>query len=128
MLLLLLLPLLLSTVLLQPQVCLQMEATHPDSFAAKLPPGYESAAVPYHRPPVRGVQFHHDVPAADDGSAEVGKDYRHMSADLQVSYAHPVCVYMCVTNTECNFCAMNYTSCSIGIDGCLSALASAVFV
>jgi hypothetical protein len=36
------------------------------------------------RPPVRGVQFHHQVPAAVDGSEEVGKDYRHMSADLQV--------------------------------------------
>lgn len=36
------------------------------------------------RPPVRGVQFHHPVPAAADGSEEVGKDYRHMSADLQV--------------------------------------------
>jgi hypothetical protein len=30
------------------------------------------------------VQFHHAVPEADDGSAEVGKDYSHMSADLQV--------------------------------------------
>lgn len=33
---------------------------------------------------MRGVQFHHPVPAAVDGSEEVGKDYRHMSADLQV--------------------------------------------
>lgn len=39
------------------------------------------------RPPVRGVQFHHPVPAAVDGSEEVGKDYRHMSADLQVCLA-----------------------------------------
>jgi hypothetical protein len=36
------------------------------------------------RPPVRGVQFHHPVPAAVDGSEEVGKDYKHASADLQV--------------------------------------------
>jgi hypothetical protein len=33
---------------------------------------------------VRGVQFHHPVPAAVDGSEEVGKDYKHASADLQV--------------------------------------------
>jgi len=33
---------------------------------------------------MKGVQFHHPVPEASDGSAEVGKDYRHMSADLQV--------------------------------------------
>jgi hypothetical protein len=66
------------------QVCLAMEAAHPDSFKPQLPEGYASAALPYHRPPVRGVQFHHAVPEAADGSAEVGKDYRHMSADLQV--------------------------------------------
>lgn len=42
------------------------------------------------RPPVRGVQFHHPVPAAADGSEEVGKDYRHMSADLQVCAGRPV--------------------------------------
>ncbi|WIA42814.1 hypothetical protein OEZ86_008746 [Tetradesmus obliquus] len=66
-------------------VCLAMEAAHPDTFKPQLPPGYASAAAPYHRPPVRGVQFHHEVPQATDGSAEVGKDYRHMSADLQVS-------------------------------------------
>uniref|UniRef100_A0A383W3H7 xanthine dehydrogenase n=1 Tax=Tetradesmus obliquus TaxID=3088 RepID=A0A383W3H7_TETOB len=66
-------------------VCLAMEAAHPDSFKPQLPAGYASAAAPYHRPPVRGVQFHHEVPQATDGSAEVGKDYRHMSADLQVS-------------------------------------------
>jgi hypothetical protein len=29
------------------------------------------------------MQFHHEVPEAADGSAEVGKDYRHMSADLR---------------------------------------------
>lgn len=34
---------------------------------------------------MRGVQFHHPVPAAVDGSEEVGKDYRHLSADLQVN-------------------------------------------
>jgi hypothetical protein len=68
------------------QVCLAMEAAHPDSFKPQLPPGYASAAEPYHRPPVRGVQFHHAVPQAADGSAEVGKDYRHMSADLQVIF------------------------------------------
>jgi hypothetical protein len=67
------------------QVCLSMEAAHPDSFKPQLPQGYASAAEPYHRPPVRGVQFHHAVPEAADGSAEVGKDYRHMSADLQVT-------------------------------------------
>ncbi|KAF8057662.1 XDH1 [Scenedesmus sp. PABB004] len=66
-------------------VCLEMAAAHPDSFDPQLPPDYASAAQPYHRPPVRGVQLHHPVPAACDGSAEVGKDYRHMSADLQVS-------------------------------------------
>lgn len=50
------------------------------------------------RPPVRGVQFHHSVPAAVDGSEEVGKDYRHMSADLQVNLtaAHiPAVLFAC---------------------------------
>lgn len=66
------------------QVSLEMQAAHPDSFHPELPADYASAATEYHRPPVRGVQFHHPVPEANDGSAEVGKDYRHMSADLQV--------------------------------------------
>jgi hypothetical protein len=36
------------------------------------------------RPAVHGVQFHHPEPTAVDGSEEVGKGYRHASADLQV--------------------------------------------
>jgi hypothetical protein len=31
------------------QVCLQMEALHPDSFNPQLPPGYESAGTVFHR-------------------------------------------------------------------------------
>lgn len=31
------------------QVCLQMEALHPDAFKPQLPPGYESAATVFHR-------------------------------------------------------------------------------
>eukprot|EP00878_Enallax_costatus_P021296 GHUV01022542.1.p1 GENE.GHUV01022542.1~~GHUV01022542.1.p1 ORF type:complete len:619 (+),score=146.78 GHUV01022542.1:134-1858(+) len=66
-------------------VTLEMQKAHPDSFSLDLPSDYSSAAAVYQRPPVKGVQFHHPVPTATDGSAEVGKDYRHMSADLQVS-------------------------------------------
>lgn len=61
-----------------------MQKAHPDSFTLDLPSDYNSAATVYQRPPVQGVQFHHPIPTATDGSAEVGKDYRHMSADLQV--------------------------------------------
>lgn len=39
-----------------------------------------SGAAPYHRPAVRGVQFF----AKPRQGEEVGQDYRHMSADLQV--------------------------------------------
>eukprot|EP00879_Flechtneria_rotunda_P007117 GHRR01007469.1.p1 GENE.GHRR01007469.1~~GHRR01007469.1.p1 ORF type:complete len:682 (+),score=243.05 GHRR01007469.1:3597-5642(+) len=66
-------------------VTLAMKAQHPDTFTPQLPDDYASAATQFQRPPVQGVQFHHPVPEAADGSAEVGKDYRHMSADLQVS-------------------------------------------
>lgn len=31
------------------QVCLEMEALHPDSFKPQLPPGFESAATVFHR-------------------------------------------------------------------------------
>lgn len=35
--------------LLDPQVCLEMAAAHPDSFDLKLPEGYASAAEAFHR-------------------------------------------------------------------------------
>jgi hypothetical protein len=42
------------------------------------------------------MQFHQAVPEAADGSAEVGKDYRHMSADLQVTGCLFVLLFACL--------------------------------
>ena len=49
-------------------------------FKADVPESFRSAAVEYHRPPVKGVQFFSKA----DESEVVGQDYRHMSADYQV--------------------------------------------
>jgi xanthine dehydrogenase/oxidase len=49
-------------------------------YRADVPASFRSAAVEYHRPPVKGVQFF----AKADESQVVGQDYRHMSADYQV--------------------------------------------
>ena len=62
-------------------VASQLEADQP-GFQAIFPPTFKSAAVPFHRPPVQGLQYYSKVP----GEAVVGQPTRHMAADLQV---HP---------------------------------------
>ncbi len=54
------------------------------TYTAPLPDSHRSAAAPYARPPVRGVQFY---AKAAEGQGAVGQDYRHMAADLQVGAA-----------------------------------------
>jgi xanthine dehydrogenase/oxidase len=56
-------------------------AVNTPAFKAPVEERERSAAAPYHRPPVKGVQF---FAKADDNQV-VGQDYRHMSADYQVS-------------------------------------------
>ncbi|KAL0052613.1 hypothetical protein WJX82_004790 [Trebouxia sp. C0006] len=60
-------------------VASQLEADQP-GFQAIFPPTFKSAAVPFHRPPVQGLQYYSKVP----GEAVVGQPTRHMAADLQV--------------------------------------------
>lgn len=69
---------------------------------------FAAAAAVAPRPPVRGVQFHHPEPTAVDGSEEVGKGYRHASADLQVCISLQACLcrplFFCFIQTcECMF-------------------------
>jgi hypothetical protein len=61
-------------------VASQLEADQP-GFQAIFPHTYKSAAVPFHRPPVQGLQYYSKVP----GEAVVGQPTRHMAADLQVT-------------------------------------------
>lgn len=60
-------------------VASQLEADLP-GFKPMFPDSYKSAAVPFHRPPVQGLQYYSKVP----GEAVVGQPTRHMAADLQV--------------------------------------------
>ena len=53
-------------------------------FQPLFPDTYKSAAVPFHRPPVQGLQYWSKVP----GEAVVGQPTRHMAADLQVCLHH----------------------------------------
>ena len=65
-------------------VASQLEADQP-GFQAIFPPTFKSAAVPFHRPPVQGLQYYSKVP----GEAVVGQPTRHMAADLQVPSKPP---------------------------------------
>ncbi len=65
-------------------VASQLEADQP-GFQAIFPPTFKSAAVPFHRPPVQGLQYYSKVP----GEAVVGQPTRHMAADLQVTSKPP---------------------------------------
>lgn len=57
----------------------QLEADLP-GWQNLFPPTFKSAAVPFERPPVQGLQYYSKVP----GEAIVGQPTRHMAADLQV--------------------------------------------
>lgn len=59
-------------------VASQLEVDLP-AWQPLFPPSYRSAAVPFHRPPVQGLQYYSKVP----GEAVVGQPTRHMAADLQ---------------------------------------------
>jgi len=61
-------------------VASQLEADLP-GYKPIFPDTYKSAAVPFHRPPVQGLQYYSKVP----GEAVVGQPTRHMAADLQVT-------------------------------------------
>ena len=60
-------------------VASQLEAELP-GYQPIFPDTYKSAALPFHRPPVQGLQYYSKVP----GEAIVGQPSRHMAADLQV--------------------------------------------
>ena len=62
-------------------VATQLESDLPD-FQPLFPDTFKSAAVPFHRPPVQGLQYWSKVP----GEAVVGQPTRHMAADLQVCH------------------------------------------
>ena len=64
-------------------VATQLEADV-QGFQPLFPATYKSAAVPFHRPPVQGLQYWSKVP----GEAVVGQPTRHMAADLQVCLRH----------------------------------------
>ena len=64
-------------------VATQLEADV-QGFQPLFPDSYKSAAVPFHRPPVQGLQYWSKVP----GEAVVGQPTRHMAADLQVCLRH----------------------------------------
>lgn len=50
------------------------------------PPGHESAAARFERPPSRGIQYFSKAGDAD----VVGQPHRHMAADLQVRLIWPL--------------------------------------
>ena len=75
-------------------VASQLERDLP-GFQPLFPDTYKSAAVPFQRPPVQGLQYWSKVP----GEAVVGQPTRHMAADLQVS-SPPSCKFAC--NFACN--------------------------
>lgn len=60
-------------------VAMQLEG-QVQGFQPLFPDTYNSAAMPFHRPPVQGLQYWSKVP----GEAVVGQPTRHMAADLQV--------------------------------------------
>ncbi|KAL3157593.1 hypothetical protein ABBQ32_012044 [Trebouxia sp. C0010 RCD-2024] len=60
-------------------VATQLEADV-QGFQPLFPDTYKSAALPFHRPPVQGLQYWSKVP----GEAVVGQPTRHMAADVQV--------------------------------------------
>lgn len=63
-------------------VATQLEADV-QGFQPLFPDTYKSAALPFHRPPVQGLQYWSKVP----GEAVVGQPTRHMAADVQASTA-----------------------------------------
>lgn len=65
-------------------VATQLEADLP-GFQPMFPDTYKSAAVPFERPPVQGLQYWSKVP----GEAVIGQPTRHMAADLQVPILLP---------------------------------------
>ncbi len=93
-------------------VASQLEADQP-GFQAIFPPTFKSAAVPFHRPPVQGLQYYSKVP----GEAVVGQPTRHMAADLQVTPACPppsppsCLLLMLVPVLLLAFCMCLYLSC-----------------
>ena len=64
----------------------QLEADLP-GWQNLFPPTFKSAAVPFERPPVQGLQYYSKVP----GEAIVGQPTRHMAADLQVTRVVTMC-------------------------------------
>ena len=69
-------------------VASQLERDLP-GFQPMFPDTYKSAAVPFHRPPVQGLQYWSKVP----GEAVVGQPTRHMAADLQVCSPRLHCIF-----------------------------------
>ena len=66
-------------------VATKLEADVPE-YQSIFPDSYKSAAVPFHRPPVQGLQYFSKAPGED----VVGQPMRHMAADLQVTMASMV--------------------------------------
>ena len=60
-------------------VAAKLEADVP-GYQSAFPDSFKSAAVPFHRPPVQGLQYYSKAP----GEGAVGQPMRHMAADLQV--------------------------------------------
>ena len=81
-------------------------------YQSVFPDSYKSAAVPFHRPPVQGLQYYSKAPGED----VVGQPMRHMAADLQVSsewlcWSKLCCAMLCHEE----FCeGLQYTAKSLG--------------
>lgn len=74
-------------------VAAKLEADVP-GYQSVFPDSYKSAAVPFQRPPVQGLQYYSKAP----GEAVVGQPMRHMAADLQVAPCHlPHCARQSIT-------------------------------
>lgn len=80
-------------------VATQLEADV-QGFQALFPDTYKSAAVPFHRPPVQGLQYWSKVP----GEAVVGQPTRHMAADLQVCLHHIPLLSPIQESSPCSSC------------------------
>lgn len=96
-------------------VAAQLEADV-QGFQPLFPDNYKSAALPFHRPPVQGLQYWSKVP----GEAIVGQPTRHMAADLQVSTALR-CIHACLCKQTQLSLWLLVLFASAGVHHCLQA-------